>query len=102
MISSNKCAGSCEALSPKLYVQKETKEINVKVFSMITSENETKAIAEHISCNRKCKFNSRVCNSNQKWNNKIYQCECKSYRTCKKKKIIVEILAHVIVRIAST
>ena len=35
-----------------------------------------------------------------KWNNKTCQCECKNYRNCKK--ITLEILAHVFVRIAIT
>ena len=51
---------------------------------MITNKNEAKAMTEHISCDCKCKFNSTICNSNQKWNNKTCQCECKNYRTCKK------------------
>ena len=33
---------------------------------MITNKDEAKAIAEHISCDRICKFNSTTCNSNQK------------------------------------
>ena len=36
MISLNKCTGSCNVLSPKLCVLKETKDIIVKAFSMIT------------------------------------------------------------------
>ena len=43
-----------------------------------------KAMAEHISCDCKCKFSSTIRNSHEKWNNKTYQCECKNYRTCKK------------------
>ena len=50
---------------------------------MITNKNEAKAMTEHISCDCKSTFNSTICNSNQKWNNKICQCECKNYRTCK-------------------
>ena len=84
MISSDKCNGSCNALSPKICVPKETKDINVKAFNMITNKNEAKAMTEHISCDCKCKFNSTTCNSNQKWNNKICKCECKNYSTCKK------------------
>ena len=84
MISLNKCTGSCNVLSPKICVPKETKDINVKAFNMITNKNEAKAMTEHISCDCKCKFNSTTCNSNQKWNNKTCQCECKNYRTCKK------------------
>ena len=38
-------------------------------------------MTEHISCDCKCKFNSATYNSNQKWNNKTCQCECKDYRT---------------------
>ena len=41
-------------------------------------------MTEHISCDCKCKFNTTICNSNKKWNNKTCQCECKHYRKCKK------------------
>ena len=41
-------------------------------------------MTEHISCDCKCKFNCAICNSNQKWNNKTCQSECKNYRTWKK------------------
>ena len=84
MISLDKCTRSCNDLPPKICVPKETKDINVKAFNMITNKNEAKAMTEHISCDCKCKFNSTTCNSNQKWNNKTCQCECKNYRTCKK------------------
>ena len=36
---------------------------------MITNANEVKAMTKHISCDCKCKFNSTICNSSQKWNN---------------------------------
>ena len=84
MISLNKCTGSCNVLSPKIWAPKETKNINVQVFNMIRNKNEAKAMAEHISCDCKCKFNSTICNSNHKLNNKICQCECKNCHTCKK------------------
>ena len=63
MVSLNKCPGSCYVLSPKICVPKETKDINVKAFNMITNKDETKATAEHISCDCKCKLNSTTCNS---------------------------------------
>ena len=66
MISSNKCTGSCDVLSLKIYVPKETKDIHVKAFSMITNKNEAKKMIEHISCGYKCKFNGTICNANQK------------------------------------
>ena len=52
---------------------------------MITNKNEAKTMTKHIPCDCKCKFNSTTCNSNQKWNNKTCQCECKNYRKCKKR-----------------
>ena len=79
MISLNKHTGSCNVLSPKMCVSKETKDINVTTFNTITNKNQAKAMAD---C--KCKFNSTICNSNQKWNNKTSQCEWKNYRTCEK------------------
>ena len=66
---------------------------------MITNKNEAKTMTKHISYDCECKFNSITCNSNQKWNNKTCQCECKNYHPCKK--IIVGILAHVFARKAS-
>ena len=84
VISLNKCTGSCNVLSPKICVPKETKKINVKSFNIITNKNEAKAITEHILCDCKCKLNTTTCNSNQRWNNNTCQCECKNYRKCKK------------------
>ena len=71
-------------LSPKLCVPKETKEINAKAFNTITNTNEAKSMKKHISCDYKCQFNSKTCNSSTKWNNKTCQCECKNYHKCKK------------------
>ena len=75
MISLNECTGICNALSLKPCVPKETKDINVKTFNMMTNKNEAKVMTEHISCDCKCKFNSTTCSSNQKWNN--ITCQCK-------------------------
>ena len=80
MISLNKCNGSCNVFSPKIYVPKD---INAKTFDMITKKDEAKAITEHIWCDCKCKFNSTTCNSKQKCNNKTCKCECKNYHKCK-------------------
>ena len=77
MVSLDKFTGSCKALSPKIYVPKERKDINVKELNMLTNKSEAKTMAKHISCDCKCKFNSTTCNANQKWNSKTCQCECK-------------------------
>ena len=51
---------------------------------MITKINEVKTLIKHTSCNCKCKFSSKTCSSNKKWNNDKSQCECKKYYTCKR------------------
>ena len=84
VISIDKCTGSCNVLSPKICVPKETKDIYVKTFTMITNKNEAKTMTKHIPFNCKFKFNSTTCGSNQKWKNKTCQCEYKNYRECKK------------------
>ena len=99
IISLDKCTGICNALSPKICVPKETKEINVKVFDMITNKNKAKIMQKHISCDCKCKFNCTTCNPNQKWNNITIQCKCKTIISGKK--IIFGTLACVFVRIAN-
>ena len=73
MISLDRCNESCNVLSPKVCVPKETKDINVKVFNKIANKNEAKTMTKHISCDCKCKFNCTTCNSSQKWNNKTFQ-----------------------------
>ena len=84
MINLDKCNGNCNVLSQKICVTKETKDINIKVFHMITNKEEAKTMTKHISCDCKCKFISTTCNSNQKWNNETCQCECTNYHKCQK------------------
>ena len=84
MVRLNKYTGSYNVLSPKICVPKESKDINVKAFNMITNKDKDKAMTEHISCDWERKFNSTTCNSKQKQNNKTCQCECKHYCKCKK------------------
>ena len=64
--SLEKCNGSCNTanvLATKISVQTKTKDINVKVFNMIRRINGVKALIKPISCNWKCKFDSKTCNS---------------------------------------
>ena len=48
-ISSDKCNGRCNVSSPKICVAREIKDINVKVFNMITNQNEAKTMIKRIS-----------------------------------------------------
>ena len=49
---------------------------------MITGINELKTLTKHISCERKCKFDGRKCNSDQWWNNDKCQCQFKKRHVC--------------------
>ena len=72
MIGLYKCNGCCNVvddLSTKICFPGEAKDLNVKVFNIITRRNEAKTLVKHISCDCKCKFNNTTCNRNQKWIN---------------------------------
>ena len=51
---------------------------------MITGINESKTFTKHISCECKCRFDGRKCNSDQWWNNDKCQRECKKHHLCQK------------------
>ena len=86
MISLYKCNGSCNAvddLFTKICVPSKTKDVNVKEFNVTIRINKIKTLLKQISCDCKWKFNNTTFNSNQKWNNDTFLCECKKYCTYK-------------------
>ena len=95
----DKCTGSCNILSPTLFVPKETKDINIKAFNMITNKNEAKAMTEHISLIPNA--NSIVQHEVQIKNGIIKNVNANVKILVSAKKIIVGILANVLVRIKS-
>ena len=56
-------------LSNEVCIPNKTEDLNLSVFNIITRINESKALAKHISCECKCRFDGRKCNSDQWWNN---------------------------------
>ena len=65
-------------------VPNETKDLKVNSFNVNTEENESKFLLKDIPCKRKYKFDTRKCNSNQKWSNNKYWYECKKHHKCEK------------------
>ena len=62
----NRCVESCNTLndlSNKVCVPNKTEDLNLRVFNMITRINESKTLTKHISCDCKCKFVGKKCNS---------------------------------------
>ena len=45
---------------------------------MIAGINKSKTLTKHLSCECKCKFDGKKCNSNQKWKNNKCSSECKN------------------------
>ena len=82
--------GSCNTLndlSDKVCVTNKPEDLNLNVFNMIAGINESKILTKHVSCEWKCNFDGRKCNSNQKWNNNKYWCQGKNpkeHLVCKK------------------
>ena len=66
---------------------------------MITGNNESNVLIKDISSKCKCKFDSRKCNSNQKWNNYKFQWECKRRHICEK--TVFGILLHAVAKMAN-
>ena len=48
MISLDKCNGICYVLSPKISVLEKAKDINVKVFNIITNKHEAKITSDYV------------------------------------------------------
>ena len=79
-IKTSKCSGNCNNINnpyAKIYVPDVVKDLNVKVFNLMSRTNETRHIKWHETCKCKCRLDANVCNNKQRWNNDKCQCECK-------------------------
>ena len=67
-IETNKCSGSCNSINypyAKICVPDIVKNLNVKVFNLMSRTNETRYIQWHETCKCKCKFGANVCYNKQ-------------------------------------
>ena len=70
--------GSCNNDSyAKLCVPDTIKNINFKVFNLMSRTKETRHIEWYKTCKCKCRLNVSVCNNKQRWNGDKCKCECK-------------------------
>ena len=79
-IKTSKCSGSCNNINDpyaKICVPDVVKDLNVKVFNLMSRTNETRHIKWHETCKCKCRLNTSVCSNKQGWNDDKCQCECK-------------------------
>ena len=79
-VITSKCSGSCDNINnplSKLCVPDVVKNLNHKVFNLVSGTNETRRIEWYVTCKCKCRFNSSVCNNKQRWNDYKFRCEYK-------------------------
>ena len=79
-IKTSKRSGSCNNINDpyvKLCVPNVVKNMNTKVFNLMSRTNETRHIKWHETCKCKCRLDASVCNSKQRWNKDKCRCESK-------------------------
>ena len=78
-IKTSKCSGSCNNINnplAKLCVPDVVKNLNVKVFNLMSRTNETRHIEWHETCKYKCRLDASVSNTKERWNDDKCRCEC--------------------------
>ena len=79
-IKINKCGSNCNNINDpyaRICVPGAFKNLNVKVFNIISGTNETRHIKWHETCKCICRLDGIICNSKQRWNEDKRRCECK-------------------------
>ena len=70
-IKINKCSGNCNNIKnpyAKICVPDVIKDLNVKVFNLMSRTNETRFIKWHEKCKCKCRLGAFICNNKPLWN----------------------------------
>ena len=79
-IKTSKCSGNCNNINDpytKICLPDVVKDLNVKVFNLMSRTNETKNIKWHETCKCECRLDAIVCNNKQRWNKNKCRCKCK-------------------------
>ena len=78
-IKTRKCSGTCNNIHTyaKICVPDVVKDLNVKVFNLMSRTNETKNIKWHETCKCECRLDAIVCNNKLCWNKNKCRYECK-------------------------
>ena len=79
-INTSKCNGNCNNINDpyaRTCLPDIIKNLNVKVFNLMSRTNEIRHIEWHETCICECRLDAIVCNNKQRWNNDKCRCECK-------------------------
>ena len=79
-IKINRGKGSCNTINnpyAKICVPDQIKNINAKVFNLLSRTNEKRYMKWHKTCKCKCTLDASISNNKQRWNDNRCICECK-------------------------
>ena len=79
-IKTSKCNGICNNINDlcrKICAPNVVKDLNVKVFNLMSRTNETKNTKWHEKCKCECRLDAIVWNNKQRWNKDKCKCRCK-------------------------
>ena len=79
-IKAGKCSGSCNSINDpytKMCFRDVVKNLNVKVFNLMSRTNEVRHVKWHEMCKCKCRLDASVCNNKKCWNDDKCRFECK-------------------------
>ena len=79
-IMTNKCSDNCNDINDpyaKICIPDVFKNLNVKVFNLLSRTNETRKIKWHKTCKCICRLHGIICDSKQRWNKDKCRCEWK-------------------------
>ena len=71
-IKTSKCSGNCNNINDphaKICVTDVAKDLNVKLFNLMSRTNESRHIKWHETCSCICRLDAIVCNNKQCWDN---------------------------------
>ena len=78
-IKINECGSNCNNANDqyaRICVPDVIKNLNGKVFNLMSRTNETRSIKWHESCKYICRLDKIFCNNKQRWNKDKCRCEC--------------------------
>ena len=79
-VKTSKCSGNCNNVNDpyaKICAADVVKDLNVKVFNLMSRTNKTRRMKWHEKCRCICRLDAFVCNNKQRWNNDKCRCQCK-------------------------
>ena len=79
-IKINKCGGTCNNINntyAKICVPDVIKDLNFRVFNLMSRTNEARFIKWRETCKCICRLDGIICNSKQRWNENKCRCKCK-------------------------